>query len=103
MYNRFYNKSKYNFILTFPHLCNDVADYGGIPRQLKDELKNVIYHAYVKIGSVNQYIAAASNHTPRSSAWTHMINRAQQDISSAMPLIQKAKEELLKFLSTEQD
>ncbi len=70
---------------------------------LKDELKGAINIAYVFMGSVNQYIAAASNQTFRSNAWAQEINQAQKLITDAEPLIHQAIEELLKFLGTEQD
>ena len=70
---------------------------------LKDELKIAINQAYVFIGSVNQYIAAASNQIFRSNAWAQEINQAQKLIIDAEPHIHQAIEELLKYLGTEQD
>ncbi|MFW9917284.1 MAG: HNH endonuclease [Candidatus Thorarchaeota archaeon] len=70
---------------------------------LQDELKSAINRAYVFMGSVNQYIAAASNQTFRSNAWAQEIDQAQKLIIVVEPLIQKAIKELIKFLVTEQD
>ena len=70
---------------------------------LKDELKHAINEAYVMMGSVNQYISAASSQIYKSNAWAENINQAQQLIMKTEPLINQAIEKLLKFLGTERD
>ena len=68
---------------------------------LHDDLKNSIYQAYVMMGSVNQFIAEAGNQVFRSSAWTQKIKQASKLIHESEPYIHRTKNELLKFLSTE--
>jgi len=70
---------------------------------LNNELKTAINNAYAIMGSVNQYISAASNQIFRSNAWSQEINQAQKLIINAEPAIHHALENLLNFLSTEKE
>lgn len=70
---------------------------------VKDELKKAINQAYVLMGSVNQYINAASKNTINSGPWAKEIDNAKKLTEKAKPLINKALEELYKFLGKEKD
>jgi hypothetical protein len=65
---------------------------------LQDELKNSILQAYVAIGRANHHMAVV---VPGSREYNDAGNKAMASISTAKPLIQKARTALLGFLSSE--
>ena len=70
---------------------------------LKDELKPSILAAYVSMGKANHYLFAAQNQGYESgNAWAKNINRAQELIINAEPLIREAIDNLYKFLGSEE-
>jgi len=72
---------------------------GGIA-VLQDELKQSINEAYVQIGQANLLMNSLGN-LQEPSMRDDMRLQAQMKISKAKQPIQKAKQELLKFLSSE--
>jgi hypothetical protein len=67
---------------------------------LEDELKLAIYDAYAQVGQVNQRLRVLSSQTSQSMMY-EVAQYAPGQILKAQRAIQKAKGELLKFLSSE--
>jgi len=68
---------------------------------LRDEIREAILEAYVAIGAANLVVDAASRHPMNSTPWAAGVNDAQRRIAEAQPKIERAREELLKFLAAE--
>jgi HNH endonuclease len=68
---------------------------------LRDELRDAILEAYVAAGAANQLVDVAWRQPKGSNAWAEGVNEARRRIAEAQPKIERAKEELLRFLSTE--
>jgi hypothetical protein len=68
---------------------------------LRDEIRDLILKAYHSMGAANGLIEAVSAQARNSHGWGMATNEAQRRITAAGPRITAAKEELLKFLSSE--
>ena len=73
-------------------------EYGSISI-LEDDLKNSINDAYATMGAANVFLSAAFSQ-PLTSR-DNKVNSAIDEIKKSKPKIEKAKEELLKFLGKE--
>jgi len=68
---------------------------------LRDEIRDLILKAYHSMGAANGEIEAVSTQPRNSHAWGMARNEAQRRITAAGAGITAAKEELLKFLSSD--
>jgi hypothetical protein len=69
---------------------------------LRDEIREAVLEAYVAMGAANQVVEAAWRHSKVSDAWAEGVNEARERINDAKPKIETARDELLKFLGSEQ-
>ncbi len=68
---------------------------------LKDEIRDAVTEAYVALGAANRLIETAWTHPKGSNPWANGVNEARDRIVAARSRIQRAKDELLRFLATE--
>lgn len=68
---------------------------------LRDEVKKVLLDAYVAIGAANQRISWAWRQDVAGLRWKLALDEAISRIRDAKPLVEKARDELLKFLVSE--
>ncbi len=68
---------------------------------LKDEIRRSILDAYLSMGAANSVIESATSHMLDSEAWARAVQEGQKRIFNAAQKIQVARDELLKFLSSD--
>jgi hypothetical protein len=77
------------------------AIHEGAISILREEIRDLILRAYHSMGAANGKIEAVSAQVPNSNGRAVATNAAQDRIITAGPKIAAAKQELLKFLSSE--
>jgi hypothetical protein len=75
------------------------AIHDGAVAILKDEVKIAVLETYVSMGAANRLIESAWNHPKGSNSWATGVNEARDRITQARPMIEIARDKLLKFLA----
>jgi len=70
---------------------------------LREEVKDAILEAYRSMGAANLINEASWNFPKKSNSWAEAINEVQQRIIEAREKISNAKDQLLKFLVSEEE
>ena len=70
---------------------------------LRDEIRESLLHAYRAMGSANVAIEAKGHHEINSEGWATGCHALARLVVDARPRIAKARDELLRFLSSEAD